>query len=74
MKNCLLGQQRSGLTKTDLEMLSQVARTAAHKGGEILMKHYGNLSNIKNKVTQGDQVTEADLESESIIIKYLKRT
>ena len=72
MENCKAAQSLSSLSNRDLTILSDVARSAAQKGGRILMKYYGNLNNIKSKSTVGDLVTEADLESEQIIVKFLQ--
>lgn len=48
-----------------------LATQAAHKGGAILKKFWGNLHQIKEKGFPGDLVTEADQQSEQVIIEYL---
>ena len=71
-KICLIALKESGIGKKDIRMLSNIAKKAAEFGGKTLMKYYGNLFNIRNKQTQGDLVTEADLESENVIVNFLK--
>ena len=48
-----------------------IASEAALHGGKILEKYWGNLKNIQEKKFTGDLVTEADKESEEVIIAFL---
>lgn len=50
-----------------------LATHAALKAGEILKKHWGKLVHIQEKTTPGDLVTEADRESEDLIIKMISK-
>lgn len=49
----------------------KIATQAAQKGGIVLKKFWGNLREIKEKEFPGDLVTEADQQSEKIIIQWL---
>ena len=60
------------LKKEELYRLSQLAKNAATNGGNILMKHYGQLKSIENKGRIGDLVTDADIACEKHIINYLQ--
>lgn len=64
----------AGLSPEDLSTLHRTARTAAQCGAEILMAHYGQLSNIRSKGRQGDLVTEADEAAEAAVLQLLKET
>jgi len=55
----------------DLELIKRVAVAAAYKGARVIMPFYGRLSKI-NKKGAIDLVTEADTESEKIIIETIK--
>ena len=55
----------------DLELIKRVAVAAAYKGARVIMPFYGRLSKI-NKKGAIDLVTEADIESEKIIIETIK--
>ena len=50
-----------------------MATEAALKGGEILLKYWGNLSEIKEKEIPGDLVTEADQQSERVILTHISK-
>ena len=71
--NCSLAVKQSGINKDQLQKFSQVSIKAANIGGEILMKNYGKISNIENKKTRWDLVTEVDVESEKNILAYLEK-
>ena len=43
------------------------------EAGQIHMKYFGNISSIKNKSTNIDLVTKADIESEKYIINKIKK-
>ena len=64
----------AGLSPEDLSTLHRTAREAAQCGAEILMAHYGQLSNIRSKGRQGDLVTEADEAAEAAVLQLLKET
>ena len=55
----------------DLELVKRVGIAAAYKGGGILMAHFGKITKIDKKGAI-DLVTEADTESESVIIDTIK--
>ena len=55
----------------DLELIKRIGIAAAYKGGGVLMSHYGNVSRIDKKGVI-DLVTEADTESESVIIETIQ--
>lgn len=56
----------------DLELIKRVGIAAAYKGGGVLMSHYGKVSRIEKKGAI-DLVTEADTESESVIIETIQK-
>ncbi|NGX57389.1 MAG: Inositol-1-monophosphatase [Chlamydiae bacterium] len=51
----------------------EVATQAALEGGEVLKKYWGHLSHVREKSIEGDLVTEADQESEDVIIDLLSK-
>lgn len=51
--------------------LTQFATSLAQAAGIVLRKYWGNLSEIQEKSHAGDLVTEADKESESVIISKI---
>jgi len=51
----------------------EAATQAALQGGAVLKKYWGNLIDIQDKAIPGDLVTEADRQSETMIVSYLKR-
>lgn len=60
----------------DFSLLPQwldLAVQAAQQGGAVLKKYWGNLSEIKEKKFQGDLVTQADQQSEEVILKWISR-
>ncbi|RTZ98373.1 MAG: inositol monophosphatase [Deltaproteobacteria bacterium] len=56
----------------DLDQISRVGTTAAYGGGAVLKKYLGRLNNVRKKDTI-DIVTEADIESEQIIIDSIRK-
>jgi len=56
----------------DLELVKRVGMAAAYKGGGVLMSHYGKVSRIDKKGAI-DLVTEADTESERVIIETIQK-
>jgi myo-inositol-1(or 4)-monophosphatase len=59
---------------TNFPLLPQwldLATQAAWQGGAILKQFWGNLSEIKEKGFPGDLVTEADQQSEKVILDWL---
>jgi myo-inositol-1(or 4)-monophosphatase len=56
-----------------IEFLLDVATEAALAAGEVLQSYWGNLSSISEKGRPGDLVTEADKQSELVILEVLKR-
>ena len=52
---------------------SRIAKETALAAGEILIKYWGNLSNIQEKKYSWDLVTEADQESEKLIIENISK-
>ncbi len=55
----------------DLERVKRVGIAAAYKGGSVLRSHYGRISRIDKKGAI-DLVTEADTESEKVIIDTIQ--
>lgn len=51
----------------------EVALNASFAGGEVLKKHWGRIFNIREKDYTGDLVTEADKESEDVIIELIQK-
>ena len=43
---CKTGQLNSGITKTEINDLLEIAKQAAEKGGASLMQNYGKIKNI----------------------------
>tara|TARA_Y100001968_G_scaffold333226_1_gene394824 strand:- start:633 stop:1499 length:867 start_codon:yes stop_codon:yes gene_type:complete len=66
-----LALELSGLKEKEISELLKHAKNASIIGGDILMKYYGNISDVNNKGRIGDLVTNADLEAEKNIINYL---
>jgi myo-inositol-1(or 4)-monophosphatase len=56
----------------DLKLVKRIGIAAAYKGGRVLMSRYGKVSRIDKKGII-DLVTEADTESERIIIETLRK-
>lgn len=46
---------------------------ALHQGGNILLKYFGNISNIKVKENLSSVVSEADVESEKVILDLIRQ-
>ncbi|NDG73755.1 MAG: inositol monophosphatase [Synechococcaceae bacterium WB8_1B_136] len=65
--------QDSGLAPAELERLLVVARTAAQAGAAVLMRHFGQLEQIREKGRAGDLVTEADVAAEQAVLAVLER-
>jgi len=61
------------VSNLDREKYLAIASTAANLGGRVLIEHWGKLTDIREKSTAGDLVTEADQNSEDIILDYLKK-
>ena len=55
----------------ELEVVKRVAIAAAYKGGRVLLSHLGRISKIDKKGAI-DLVTEADTESETIILETIR--
>ena len=55
----------------DLELIKRIGIAAAYKGGGVLMSYYGKSFRIDKKGVI-DLVTEADTESESVIIETIQ--
>jgi myo-inositol-1(or 4)-monophosphatase len=56
----------------ELKKITAHAIAAAHKGGEVLMKYYRKKLHVHEKA-RSSLVTEADLKSEAVIQKSLKK-
>lgn len=56
----------------DIETIKQVGIKAAYQAGEILIRHFGNLTHIDKKGAI-DLVTAADVESEKKIIEIIRQ-
>jgi myo-inositol-1(or 4)-monophosphatase len=55
----------------DYKDFLSIAAKAALEGGKILKKYWGKVKNVREKTFTGDLVTEADKESEEVIIRLL---
>lgn len=58
---------------TFLPQWLEVATQAAQEAGEVLKKYLGNLKKVREKHFLGDLVTEADYESEALLLKILHK-
>ena len=63
----------SGLSSSDLQRLSGLARQAAELGGVELSKRFGRLEQVREKGRSGDLVTEADHAAEAAVLDLLHR-
>jgi len=61
------------ISASELDHYLETALKAAKKGSEALLKYWGKLSNIREKTFAWDLVTEADKESETLILKTIKK-
>lgn len=59
-------------TLPQLPQWLEIATQAALQGGAVLIKYWGALTEIKEKEIPGDLVTEADKQSEVVILGCLK--
>src|SRR4030042_5146515 len=57
----------------DLESIKRIGIAAAREGGRVLVSRFGRITRIKEKKRDIDIVTEADLESEVIILKTIRK-
>src|ERR1700704_2670784 len=62
----------SSLNKMENKDL-QILIKAAHAGGEVLRKYFGQAMELTEKSTIADFQTKADLESEKSILEILKK-
>ncbi len=62
----------SGLSRGELDHLTQVARRAAAAGGEQLRRYFGRLEQVREKGRCGDLVTEADTAAEAAVLALLE--
>lgn len=60
-------------TFSELNSYIKVALTASQEGGKILKKYWQKVSSIQDKDVPGNLVTEADKESEKIIVQIIKK-
>tara|TARA_Y100001968_G_C19424710_1_gene753684 strand:+ start:433 stop:1320 length:888 start_codon:yes stop_codon:yes gene_type:complete len=68
---CEIAAKHAGLNNLEIKSLYEIGKSAALKGGEVLMGNYGKIRNIDHKKNIGDLVTNADLEAEEKIINFL---
>ncbi len=71
--NCSKSAEKAGLKESELTELVTIAKEAAHKGGRKLMDNYGDIQAISSKGRIGDLVTNADIESEKLVISHLNK-
>jgi myo-inositol-1(or 4)-monophosphatase len=64
---------RDGLGAADLARLVEVAESAARRGGEVVARHFGQLTAGVHSKAPGDYVSEVDLRSEETIREALER-
>jgi myo-inositol-1(or 4)-monophosphatase len=71
---CLSGAARvaAGLEEPEIAMLAEVARRAARAGAEQLRRLFGQLTQVRNKGSAGNLVTEADLAAEQAVLAVLE--
>lgn len=62
------------MEKKHLEAFLKFATHLALEGGKVLEKYWGNISSIEEKGVAWDLVTEADKESESVILNLIQNT
>lgn len=60
-------------TTEEIEKALKVACQAAHESGKVLLRFWGNLSQVREKSSFSDLVTEADQESEKEIKSILQK-
>ncbi|MCP5524527.1 MAG: inositol monophosphatase [Verrucomicrobiales bacterium] len=53
------------------EQLREAAITVSRLGGEVLLKHFGQVRGVRAKESWASVVSEADLESERVILAWL---
>ena len=58
-------------TLMEIEEIKQIGVRAAYQSGEILKRFFGNLKSVKKK-GKIDLVTQADIESEKVIIETIR--
>ena len=63
----------SGLSSSELQRLSELARQAAELGGVELSQRFGRLEQVREKGRCGDLVTEADHAAEDVVLDLLQR-
>ena len=73
INSCKNSAIKAGLTSADLNFLLEIAKNAAQRGGSSIMNNYGKIKTIECKGSQGDLVTNADIECEKKIIEYLDK-
>lgn len=56
-----------------MERLQKTLENSLKKGGEVLLKYFGNITEISVKQNQSNIVTAADLESEKCIVEIIKQ-
>tara|TARA_X000001036_G_scaffold232273_1_gene217003 strand:+ start:3410 stop:4222 length:813 start_codon:yes stop_codon:yes gene_type:complete len=57
----------------DLSEFLQFALDLAKEAGRVQLKHFGNISSLTKKSSNIDLVTNADIESEQIIVSKIKK-
>ena len=70
---CQQAAEISGLRQNEISNFLHISKNASKLGAEILMNYFGDISSIASKGRKGDLVTNADIESEKEIIKYLQK-
>lgn len=60
--------------ENELDRYLETALKAVKSGSKALIKYWGKLSNIREKTFAWDLVTEADKESETLILKTITKT
>ena len=63
----------SGLTSSELQRLSELARKSAEQGAYELSQRFGRLEQVREKGRCGDLVTEADHAAEAVVLDLLQR-
>lgn len=60
-------------SSADLQRFLDIATEAAQAGGAVLQRYFGQLTSLEEKGRQGDLVTNADKESEAVILAAMAR-
>ncbi|MCA8980395.1 MAG: inositol monophosphatase [Planctomycetes bacterium] len=66
------GHAPDAMDRAELDALLELATSAAHDAGKILLEHYGRLKAVRAKSSARDLVSEADVASERLLVSRLR--